>query len=71
MIMTPEAWAALTAIVLPLVAALAANIRLTLAVKELTRQMPRVNAALNIVPLLERRVAKLEGKQRSRRSVDS
>lgn len=56
---TPEGWAAITAIALPIIAALAANIRLTIAVQSLTKEM---HAIRSFFPALERRVAKLEGK---------
>lgn len=61
--LSPEAWAALTAIVLPIVAALAANIRLTLSVDALTKQMAAIKMSVVGFPELQRRVAKLEGKK--------
>lgn len=68
-VLSPEAWAALTAIVLPLVAALAANIRLTMAVQSLTREMHAVRAFVADFPLLEKRVAKLEGRPSKKAQV--
>jgi len=68
--LSPEAWAALTAIVLPLVAAFAANIKLTLAVQSLTREMNAVRKFVEEFPMLKKRVAKLEGQSKAAKRVN-
>jgi len=59
--MSPEAWATITALALPIVGAMAANIKLTISVNALTREMIAVRKLVEELPSLKKRVAKLEG----------